>query len=310
MSTTVKRAVWALLLLICLGVGAFALRGMFAFGDVPISAAPTVSARASTASSTPSAATGSPSSTSASASAGPSVPAATSASSAAASTTTPASPTSSTTTPASPTSSTTPASTEAAAPAVGAASSTATASSSATPTGTDSRMTKPAASWERITAAPVHIDVYADGEQVVGAPVELVQTRDDGELNPDPQMAGWYGPPQWTTTPGERSAHPGVIAGHVIHSGLKDVFWNLQTLKAGSIVVITYDDGTQAEFRTDFDVRSMDKDDLTQSPDYAWAWELPEAGNKVTLITCDLVDGSGMTGWSTNNWVTQATRIG
>ena len=300
MSTTVKRAVWALLLLICLGVGAFALRGMFAFGDVPISAAPTVSARASTASSTPSAATGSPSSTSASASAGPSVPAATSASSAAASTTTPASPTSSTT----------PASTEAAAPAVGAASSTATASSSATPTGTDSRMTKPAASWERITAAPVHIDVYADGEQVVGAPVELVQTRDDGELNPDPQMAGWYGPPQWTTTPGERSAHPGVIAGHVIHSGLKDVFWNLQTLKAGSIVVITYDDGTQAEFRTDFDVRSMDKDDLTQSPDYAWAWELPEAGNKVTLITCDLVDGSGMTGWSTNNWVTQATRIG
>lgn len=300
MSTTVKRAVWALLLLICLGVGAFALRGMFAFGDVPISAAPTVSARASTASSTPSAATGSPSSTSASASAGPSVPAATSASSAAASTTTPASPTSSTT----------PASTEAAAPAVGAASSTAAASSSATPTGTDSRMTKPAASWERITAAPVHIDVYADGEQVVGAPVELVQTRDDGELNPDPQIAGWYGPPQWTTTPGERSVHPGVIAGHVIHSGLKDVFWNLQTLKAGSIVVITYDDGTQAEFRTDFDVRSMDKDDLTQSPDYAWAWELPEAGNKVTLITCDLVDGSGMTGWSTNNWVTQATRIG
>lgn len=300
MSTTVKRAVWALLLLICLGVGAFALRGMFAFGDVPISAAPTVSARASTASSTPSAATGSPSSTTASASAGPSVPAATSASSAAASTTTPASPTSSTT----------PASTEAAAPAVGAASSTAAASSSAAPTGTDSRMTKPAASWERITAAPVHIDVYADGEQVVGAPVELVQTRDDGELNPDPQIAGWYGPPQWTTTPGERSAHPGVIAGHVIHSGLKDVFWNLQTLKAGSIVVITYDDGTQAEFRTDFDVRSMDKDDLTQSPDYAWAWELPEAGNKVTLITCDLVDGSGMTGWSTNNWVTQATRVG
>lgn len=300
MSTTVKRAVWALLLLICLGVGAFALRGMFAFGDVPISAAPTVSARASMASSTPSAATGSPSSTTASASAGPSVPAATSASSAAASTTTPASPTSSTT----------PASTEAAAPAVGAASSTAAASSSAAPTGTDSRMTKPAAAWERITAAPVHIDVYADGEQVVGAPVELVQTRDDGELNPDPQIAGWYGPPQWTTTPGERSAHPGVIAGHVIHSGLKDVFWNLQTLKAGSIVVITYDDGTQAEFRTDFDVRSMDKDDLTQSPDYAWAWELPEAGNKVTLVTCDLVDGSGMTGWSTNNWVTQATRVG
>lgn len=30
---------------------------------------------------------------------------------------------------------------------------------------------------------------------------------------------------------------------------------------------------------------------------------------KVTLITCDLVPGTGMTGNAFNNWVVQATRV-
>ena len=144
---------------------------------------------------------------------------------------------------------------------------------------------------------------------VIGATIAPVQMRDDGELNPVPQTVGWYGPPQWDTTPGERSRYPGVLAGHVIHSGLKDVFWNLQELPTGAVVLLTYDDGTQAVFRTDRPAETMDKDDLTHDPAYGWAWELPEAGHGLTLITCDLVEGSGMTGWSTDNWVTQAHRI-
>ena len=39
MSTGLKRGLWAALLLSCLGVGAYALRGAFAFGEPPITAA-------------------------------------------------------------------------------------------------------------------------------------------------------------------------------------------------------------------------------------------------------------------------------
>lgn len=170
-------------------------------------------------------------------------------------------------------------------------------------------MSGPAAPWDAITAAPTHIEVFVGQDRLIGATISPVQMRDDGELNPVPQTVGWYGPPQWDTTPGERSQYPGVLAGHVIHSGLKDVFWNLQELPAGAVVLLTYDDGTQAVFRTDRPAETMDKDDLTHDPAYGWAWELPEVGHGLTLITCDLVDGSGMTGWSTDNWVTQAHRI-
>nr|WP_282447804.1 class F sortase [Micrococcus sp. JXJ CY 30] len=133
--------------------------------------------------------------------------------------------------------------------------------------------------------------------------------QDDGELNPDPETVGWYGPPQWGTTPGETSGHPGILTGHVRNHGGKDVFWNLQGLAAGALVVVTYDDGTQAAFRTDADAVSMGKDALTHDPAYSWAWELPSEGTKLTLITCDASSGPGAVGTSTNNWAVQATRV-
>ena len=47
MNTTVRRALWVVLVLLCLGLVFLALRGVLAVGAVPISAAPTLSATAS-----------------------------------------------------------------------------------------------------------------------------------------------------------------------------------------------------------------------------------------------------------------------
>ena len=54
MSTGLKRGIWAALLLICLVVGAYALRGAFAFGEPPITAAtPSPAAAAAAAATSP-----------------------------------------------------------------------------------------------------------------------------------------------------------------------------------------------------------------------------------------------------------------
>ena len=47
MNTTVRRALWVVLVLLCLGLVFLAVRGVLAVGAVPISAAPTLGATAS-----------------------------------------------------------------------------------------------------------------------------------------------------------------------------------------------------------------------------------------------------------------------
>ena len=155
----------------------------------------------------------------------------------------------------------------------------------------------------------MHVDVHQDGEQIVGAGIDLTQLNEGGDLDPEPQTVGWYGPPQWGTTPGERSPYAGVLAGHVVYYGVRDVFWNLGDVRAGAVVVVTYDDGTQAAFEADADAVSVEKEELTQDPAHRWAWEPGGDDAKVTLITCDLVPGTGMAGNAFNNWVVQATRV-
>ena len=82
----------------------------------------------------------------------------------------------------------------------------------------------------------MHVDVHQDGEQIVGAGIDLTQLDEGGDLDPEPQTVGWYGPPQWGTTPGERSRYAGVLAGHVVYYGVRDVFWNLGDVRAGAVV--------------------------------------------------------------------------
>lgn len=288
MNTTVRRALWVVLVLLCLGLVFLALRGMLAVGAVPISAAPTLSATASAAPS--------PSSSSARPTPSP-APTATPSPSSAAPTREAAVPV------------------ETQEPA-----DTPAPSEESTPTGESTpteepapaaagHLSGPAAPWDEITATPVHVDVHQDGEQIVGAGIDLTQLDEGGDLDPEPQTVGWYGPPQWGTTPGERSRYAGVLAGHVVYYGVRDVFWNLGDVRAGAVVVVTYDDGTQAAFEADADAVSVEKEALTQDPANRWAWEPGGDDAKVTLITCDLVPGTGMAGNAFNNWVVQATRV-
>lgn len=292
MSTNVKRGLWAVLLLACIAAVWFAVRGGLALGDTPISAPP--SAASTSASSRDTASAG---------------PTPTERSSSASATASSASVTTSSSAPAS----SAPAATSAPAPTTAPATPTPNEAPSSSTASASGLLTGPAAPWEDIAAAPVHVAVYRgpdrSAEQIVGASIELTQMRDDGEINPTPQTVGWYGPPQWSTTPGERSGYPGVLAGHIIHSGSKDVFYRLQEARAGDAVVISYDDGTQAAFRIQDDAVSADKTAFTQDEEWAWAWKLDVPGNAVTLITCELVEGSGMTGYSLNNWVVQADRV-
>lgn len=290
MHRNVKRGIWVVALLACLAVVWFSVRGLFAFGEAPISQAPTTAA-------SPSASTTSTASATASASPSPSASPSSSASSS------PVAQSPSAVETAAPSSA--PAETSAA-PTSSAPAETASApaeTEAPEPTG------PPAAPMDEISAAPAHIDVYRGDEQVIGAPMAPELQNEEGALFPEKGIAGWYAPPEWGTKPGELSEYPGVVAAHVIHSGGKDVFWNLKEVRKGDRAVITYEDGTVAEFRMDADPTTVDKGALVQDEAYSWAWRLSEPGRKVTLITCELVPGSGFSGESVENWVVQATRV-
>ncbi|MEO4038928.1 class F sortase [Micrococcaceae bacterium Sec6.3] len=311
MSTNVKRGLWAVLLLACIAAVWFAVRGGLALGGTPISAPPSAASTSASSSDTASAGP-TPTERSSSASATASSASVTTSSSAPASTASTGNAVASAPTTA-PASTASTGSAVASAPTTAPATPTPNEAPSSSTASASGLLTGPAAPWEDIAAAPVHVAVYRgpdrSAEQIVGASIELTQMRDDGEINPTPQTVGWYGPPQWSTTPGERSGYPGVLAGHIIHSGSKDVFYRLQEARAGDAVVISYDDGTQAAFRIQDDAVSADKTAFTQDEEWAWAWKLDVPGNAVTLITCELVEGSGMTGYSLNNWVVQADRV-
>lgn len=287
MSTTAKRALWVVLLLACAGLVWLALSGTLAIGRAPISAAPSPAASASGTPAPESAAPTVAPSTSATASAAASSQAPAEGSEPAAEPSDEAAPSQE--------------------PAEAEAPSTEPAEADAP--AWQGLMTGPAAPWESIDAAPVHVEVHQDGERIVGASVEHTQMNEAGELDPDPQTVGWYGAPQWGTDPGERSPYAGILAGHVVYYGVKDVFWNLDAVRAGDVVVLTYDDGSQAVFEADADAVSVEKEALTQDPANRWAWEPGGDDARLTLITCDLVPGTGMAGNAFNNWVVQATRV-
>lgn len=287
MSTTAKRALWVVLLLACAGLVWLALSGTLAIGRAPISAAPSPAASASGTPAPESAAPRVAPSTSATASAAASSQAPAERSEPAAEPSDEAAPSQE--------------------PAEAEAPSTEPAEADAP--AWQGLMTGPAAPWESIDAAPVHVEVHQDGERIVGASVEHTQMNEAGELDPDPQTVGWYGAPQWGTDPGERSPYAGILAGHVVYYGVKDVFWNLDAVRAGDVVVLTYDDGSQAVFEADADAVSVEKEALTQDPANRWAWEPGGDDARLTLITCDLVPGTGMAGNAFNNWVVQATRV-
>ncbi|VXB89392.1 Sortase family protein [Microbacterium sp. 8M] len=166
-----------------------------------------------------------------------------------------------------------------------------------------------------IDGTPVHITVLDQGTPLIDADVNLIQLNEDGWLNPDPGLAGWYGPPQWQTIPGNLSGYRAVIVGHnVTGEGMKDVFFDLGRVRAGDSVVITYalrtGGLTTAQFAVAADAVSAPKQDVIAqaATAYRWVWQSDGPQRTLALFSCDL-DAPHVDGHSVDNWIVTATRV-
>lgn len=166
-----------------------------------------------------------------------------------------------------------------------------------------------------LTKDPTHIWVKHGDEKLVDADIVPVQLDSQGWLYPPSGVAGWYGPPQWDTIPGNLSTYRGIIVGHNVASGEPDTFAKLGEVQAGDVVVIKYGTGSKAKkatFEVTEDASSVDKTDVISEADstYKWVWESDEPERAVTLFSCDLAAEHDSSGHSLKNWIVQAQRIG
>ncbi|WP_328540522.1 class F sortase [Streptomyces sp. NBC_00344] len=113
----------------------------------------------------------------------------------------------------------------------------------------------------------------------VNAPFTPLDIGASGHLNPPPadnaNMVGWY---RHGATPGERGT--AIVAGHVDTKTGPAVFLYLRTMKRGSAVDITRQDGSVATFKVD-SVETFSKTDFPNDRVYA---DTP--GPELRLITC------------------------
>jgi len=166
-----------------------------------------------------------------------------------------------------------------------------------------------------IDGTPAHIAVLHQGVPLIDADINLIQLDGDGWLNPDPGLAGWYGPPDWETVPGNLSGYRGVIVGHnVTGVGGKDVFYDLGQVRAGDAVVITYalraGGYATADFTVRQDAQSVPKQDVVAqaATTYKWVWQSDAPERALSLFSCDL-DAPHVDGHSVDNWIVSATRV-
>jgi len=166
-----------------------------------------------------------------------------------------------------------------------------------------------------IVGTPVHVTVLQAGAPLIDADVNRIQLDEDGWLSPDQGLAGWYGPPQWETVPGNLSAYRGIIVGHnVTGYGTKDVFYDLGQVRAGDTVVVTYalqaGGYATAGFTVTQDAQSAPKQDVVEqaATTYRWVWQVDAPERSLALFSCDL-DAPHIDGHSVDNWIVTAVRV-
>jgi len=171
------------------------------------------------------------------------------------------------------------------------------------------------ASLQDIAGNPVHVTVLQQGVPLIDADVNQIQLNGDGWLSPDEGLAGWYGPPQWETVPGDLSDYRGIIVGHnVTGYGTKDVFYDLGQVRAGDSVVLTYalqaGGYATAGFTVTQDARSVPKQDVVAqaATTYKWVWQSDAPERALSLFSCDL-DAPHVDGHSVDNWIVTAVRV-
>ncbi|MFB7843884.1 class F sortase [Microbacterium sp. NPDC056052] len=175
--------------------------------------------------------------------------------------------------------------------------------------------TPTAAPLQDIAGTPVHVTVLQEGARLIDADVNRIQLDEDGWLSPDQGLAGWYGPPQWETVPGNLSAYRGIIVGHnVTGYGTKDVFYDLGQVRAGDSVVVTYalqaGGYATAGFAATQDAQSAPKQDVVEqaATTYRWVWQVDAPERSLALFSCDL-DAPHIDGHSVDNWIVTAVRV-
>lgn len=123
-------------------------------------------------------------------------------------------------------------------------------------------------------ALPVRLRIPELG---VDSPLDTLGQAPDRtvEVPADPVRAGWYalGP-----RPGQ--AGPAVVLGHVDGNGRPGVFFRVDELRPGAVVVVDRADGSEAHFRVTR-LERMPKTSFPTSEVY-----LPTAGPELRLVTC------------------------
>ncbi len=165
---------------------------------------------------------------------------------------------------------------------------------------------------EDINGVPIHLTIqHANKTPIVDNAVVPIKRNSNDELDPPPGKIGWYGPVGWPIVPGNLSDKRGILAGHVGGGGRSGVFRDLDSVRRGDIVTLTYelDNGslTVAKFVVTKGPLKAPKNDVYRSSKYDWVWESSGEERVITLFTCNL-EAQHIDGHSIENWIVQATR--
>lgn len=123
--------------------------------------------------------------------------------------------------------------------------------------------------------APVAISI---GSIALSAPVERVgydQRRDEMEVPRSREIVGWY---EHGPSPGQPGS--AVLAAHVDWNGKEGAFYDLSDVVPGTMITVSFDDGSQRRFRAEA-LAQFSKPDLPV--DRLFAKDGPAV---LTLITC------------------------
>ncbi len=101
-----------------------------------------------------------------------------------------------------------------------------------------------------------------------------VEENGDMEIPPADEV-GWYG---FGPTPGDVGSS--VLAAHIAFDGQDGVFVNLDKLELGSIITVSYDDGTTADFEA-VSKEQYEKEQLPRDSIFA-----RDGDPQLVLITC------------------------
>ncbi len=103
-----------------------------------------------------------------------------------------------------------------------------------------------------------------------------------GKWSPNPGTVEWYQKEDYLR-PGVLSPLHSVIAGHVSYNGEPDVFADLEDVKIGDTVIVTYASGAKYTFT----VKQIIVETKTKIQNDQRVWGYHKPARSVALFTCD-----------------------